>query len=65
MLGIGAAQDAVVERFEGDPFARQLPLFVPVDVELGVERKMGAELDKERAELAVQPVNVIVVHHCG
>ena len=60
LLGIGAAQDAVVERFEDDPFARQLPLgiFVPVDAELGVERKIGAELDKERAELAVDSVNV-------
>jgi hypothetical protein len=65
--GIGAAQDPIVERREGDAFARQLPLgvFVPIQVQLGIERKVAAELEEERAEVAIHRVDVIVVDHCA
>ena len=44
--GLGAAENAVVERREGDAFARKLALgvFVTVEAQLGIERKVGAEL---------------------
>ena len=51
-LGIGAVLDAIVERLKGDAFAGELPLgvFVPVQAQLGRIRKVGTELEKERAE---------------
>jgi hypothetical protein len=66
-LGIGAAQNAIVERLEGDVFASQLPLgvFVAIDAKLGIERKVGAELQEERPEVTVYRIDVIVVHHGG
>jgi len=59
LLGIGAAQDAIVERLKGNTFTCQLPLgvFMAVEVKLGIERKVGAELDKERAEVAIDPID--------
>ena len=61
------AEHAVVERLEFDAFLRQLPLgvLVAVQAELGIERKVAAELEEERAEIAVERVDVIVVHHRG
>ena len=54
-LGVGTAQNAVVEGLEGDAFLGQLPLdvFVAVDAQLGVVGKVGAELEEERAEIFV------------
>jgi hypothetical protein len=64
-FGIGALQDAVVERFESDTFLRELALgmFMAVQAQLGIERKVAAELEKERPEVAIDGVDVIVVHH--
>ena len=64
-LRIGAAQDAVVERLKGDAFARELALgiFVAVQAELGIERKVAAELEEEWPEVAVDGVDVVAVHH--
>ena len=63
--GVGAAQDAVVQGLEGDPFLGQLPLdvLVAVDAELGVVGEVGAELEEERAEVLVDAVEVEVVDH--
>src|SRR5260370_7831278 len=63
--GVGAAQNAIVERLEGDDFPRELPLgvFVAVQAELGVERKVAAELEEEWPEAAVDGINVLLVHH--
>jgi len=36
---------------------------VAVQAELGVERKVAAELEEEWPEVAVDGINVIVVHH--
>src|SRR3989454_12724556 len=33
--------------------------------QLGVEREVGTELEKERAEIAVDRVDVVMVHHGG
>ena len=64
---IGAAEDAVVERLERDPFARELVLgiFVAVEAEFRVERKVAAEFEEERPKIAVDGVDVVVVHHRG
>ena len=64
---VGAAQNAVVEGFKGNAFACQLALgvFVAVETQFGIERKVGAELEEERAEAAVHRVDVVVVHHRG
>src|SRR6516225_3590484 len=42
-----------------------LGVFVTVEAQLGIEWKVGAELQKERAEVAIHRVDVIVVHHGG
>ena len=64
-LGIGAVMDAVVERLKGDAVAGELALgvFVPVQTQLGRVRKVGTELEKERAEVAVDGVDLVVVDH--
>src|SRR5437016_3018971 len=36
-----------------------------VDAQLGIERKVAAELEKEGAEIPVYRIDVVVVHHCG
>jgi hypothetical protein len=48
-LGVSAAEDAVVERLEGDTFLRKLALgvFVAVQTQFGIERKIAAELEEE------------------
>jgi hypothetical protein len=38
---------------------------VAVQAQLGIERKVAAELEEERPEVAVDGVDVIVVHHCA
>jgi hypothetical protein len=55
----------VVEGLEGDAAFGQLALgvFVAVETELGVVREVGAELEEERAEVAVHAVEVDVIDH--
>src|SRR3981081_381942 len=36
-----------------------------VKTKLGIERKVAAELEKERPEVAIECIDVIVVHHRG
>ena len=62
---IDTTQNAVIERLKRDAFAGELSLgvFVTVEAQFGIERKVGAELQKERAEVAIHRVDVIVVHH--
>src|SRR5215469_2128171 len=64
-LGVGTPQDAVVEGLEGDAFLCELTLgvFVAVEAELGIERKVAAELEKERPKIPIDGIDVIVVHH--
>jgi hypothetical protein len=64
-LGIGASEDAVVEGFEGDALLPELALgvFVAVQAQLGIERKVAAEFEEERSEIPVDGVDVVVVHH--
>src|ERR1700737_2440812 len=38
---------------------------MPIKAQLGVVREVGAELQEERSEVAVQAVDVEVVHHRG
>src|SRR6201982_3527651 len=40
-----------------------LGVFVPVKAELGIERKVAAELEKERSKIPIDGIDVIVVHH--
>jgi hypothetical protein len=64
-LGIGTGKDAVVEGLEGNALLGQLAfdVFVAVETELGVIRKVGAELEEERAEVFVDAVEVKLVDH--
>ena len=59
--------EPVVQGGEGDALLRGLPLgpLVAVDAQLGVVRKVGAELDEERAEVVVEAVEVEVVDQSG
>src|SRR3990172_10943333 len=65
--GILGGADAIVQRFIGDAAPRQLPFqpLVPVETDLRRVRKVGAELDKERAEVAVENVDVVMIGHGG
>src|SRR6202035_1613318 len=65
--GGGTTKHAIVQRLEGDAFLHELALsvFMAVEVELGIERKVTAELEEERTEIVVDRVDVIVVHHRG
>src|SRR5258708_14072222 len=60
-----ARQDAVVECFVPDPPPFQLAfrVLVPVDTELRVVGKIRAKLQEERAEVTVNRVEVVLVHH--
>src|SRR6201988_2481114 len=64
-LGVGTLPDAVVEGLEGDAFLCELTLgvFMPVEAELGIERKVAAELEKERSKISIDGIDVIVVDH--
>ena len=59
-VGIGTSADAVVQSLKGDIFLGQLPLgvFVPIDAELGIVGEVGAELEKEQAEVLVDAIEV-------
>src|SRR6185437_6160221 len=52
---------------ELDPALGKLALevLVAVDAELGVVRKVGAELQEERAEVLVDAIEIVVVDHRG
>ena len=62
---IGARQDAVVGRLEGDAALRELPLdvLVAVDAQPRRVREVRAELHEARPEVVVDKVEVVVVHH--
>ena len=64
-LGVGTPPDAVVEGLEGDAFLGELTLgvFVAVEAELGIERKVAAELEKERPKIPIDSIDVLVVHY--
>jgi len=64
-LRIGTGLDAVVERLEGDALLGELLLgvLVAVQAELGVVWEVAAELQEERPEVAVDGLDVVVVHH--
>src|SRR6201993_2277528 len=64
-LGVGTPQDAVVEGLEGNAFLCELTLgvFMAVEAELGIERKVAAELEKERSKVPIDGIDVIVVDH--
>ena len=36
-----------------------------VEAELGIEGKVAAELEKERPEIPIDGIDVIIVHHCA
>ena len=59
--------EGVVQRGEPDPGLGGLPLgpLVAVEAQLGVERKVAAELQEERAEAVTGAVEVELVHHTG
>src|SRR5205823_6272819 len=59
--------EGVVQRGEADPGPGGLPLgpLVAVEAQLGVERKVAAELQEERAEAVTGAVEVELVHHTG
>src|ERR1019366_8461699 len=58
---------AVIQRFERDARVGGLAFgpLVAVDAQLGVVGKVGAELDEEWPEVAVNAVDVVVVDHRG
>ena len=62
-LGVSATENAVVECLEGDALTGQLPLqvLVAVKTQLGVERKVGAELDEEWTKIFIHEVVVVDV----
>src|SRR5262245_41485050 len=64
-LGVGTRLDAVIEGLERHTALGQLALevFVTVDGELGVVREVGAELQKEWAEVLIDGVEVVVIDH--
>src|SRR5712671_3738564 len=66
-FGVGAAQDAIVERLERNALPGELAfgVFVTVQAQLGIERKVAAEFEEERPEIAVERVDVIVIDHRG
>ena len=51
--------------WKGDLFLRKLAhgVFMTVQAQLGIKRKVTAELEEERTEVAISSVDVIVVHH--
>jgi hypothetical protein len=59
-LEVGAGEEPIVERLEGDAALRQLAfqILVAVEAELGRIGKIGAELEEERAEVPVVAVEV-------
>jgi hypothetical protein len=64
---LGALGNAIVERLERDASSSKLTLevLVTVEAELAVVREVGAELDEERTEVAIDAVEVVLVDHRG
>ena len=60
-MGLAQLQNAIVQGLEGYPFLGQLSLDVlmAVDAQLGVVGEVGAELEKERAEVLVDAIEVV------
>jgi hypothetical protein len=57
--------NALTRRGERDPGLQALLLgvLVPVEVDLPGDREIAAELDEERAEIGVEPVEIPVAGH--
>jgi hypothetical protein len=66
-LDVGAGLDPIIEGFEWYASLGQLALevFVAIDVELGVVRKVGTDLQEEGAEVLIDAVEVVVIDHRG
>ena len=67
-LWVRTGEHAVVQRLVLDFLVLHLLLriFVPIQAELGVVGKVGTELQKERSEVPIQAVEVIMIHQgCG
>jgi hypothetical protein len=56
-LRVGAGKDAIVQGLKGNAALLQLPfdVFVTIEAKLGIVGEVGAELEKEWAELRVDP----------
>src|SRR5258705_8497589 len=67
LLWFGATEHAVVERLELNSFPCKLAfgVFVAVETELGIERKVAAKLQEKRTKIVVACVDVIVIYHRG
>src|SRR5262245_30199012 len=63
--GVGAAQNAIVQGLESNPFLGQLSfnVFMTVDAELGVVGEVSAKLEKERAEVLVNAIEIVMIDH--
>src|SRR5918996_2833854 len=63
--GVLAGNESVVQRFEADPFPAKLAfgVFMPVQTKFGVVGEVGSELQKERTEVTVQTIPVILIDH--
>jgi hypothetical protein len=61
---MGLIEDAVVECLEGNASVGELAfgILMAIEAQLGIERKIAAELQEERAEIPVQRIDVIVVY---
>ncbi len=66
-LGVGTGLDSVVDGLERHATLGKLPLeiLVAIDVELGIVREVGAELEEERPEVLIDAVEIVVVDHRG
>src|SRR6478672_649754 len=66
-FGFGTGLNAVVQCLISNLLAVQLLLgvFVAVQAELGVIGKVGTELQEKQAEVVVDAVEIIMVHHSG
>src|ERR687888_286317 len=64
-LRVGAGKDAIIQGLKGDAFLGQLPfdVFVTIEAKLGIVGEVGAELEKERAEVLVDAIEVKVIDH--
>jgi len=63
-LGVGAGLDAVIQGLVSNLFALQsaFGIFMAVEAELGVVRKVGTKLQEKRPEVVVHAVEIILVH---
>jgi len=62
-LRVVAGEDAVGQFFVADAFLGQLPLevFVAVETEFGTVREVGTVLEKERPEVVIEAVEVVLI----